>query len=300
MAENTRTIQFQTPTKQAAILRRNECLIEIARQTDFDPSDSLWGLALHLSHEIDSFIASVWPSWDKLASPPDGASRLHVAIFYFAQANNGGALPAQQIHRILARDFVLKTDTGEKSTVSIDLARSIGVDCANEWIDRTEDGHTPASSDAWRARCFSDLVQDTQTQDDFLDVLHAWEIGFDGTLRAASETPDEKCRARFIALGGVETIDSVLTGDLPIADQVAGPFKIELQGKQAERFVKALYELCDVKDTLADAAGMFPDVDSVGGTLDPAVTVVAFTTLMEKKLALMVSTVDEVRKGGAA
>jgi hypothetical protein len=70
---------------------------------------------------------------------------------------------------------------------SPDLAHSIGIDCAQEWIDRApDDTSPPASATAWRARCYADAVHEYEDRPDFLQLLAAWESGFDSTLHGAA------------------------------------------------------------------------------------------------------------------
>jgi hypothetical protein len=71
--------------------------------------------------------------------------------------------------------------TPEQST-----AYAIGCDCANEWLSRgAGDTILPASSAAWRARCYADAVREHEDRLDFLQLLAAWELGFDSTMVAA-------------------------------------------------------------------------------------------------------------------
>jgi hypothetical protein len=66
------------------------------------------------------------------------------------------------------------------------------------------------------------------------------------------------------------------------------PLKIELRGERADRFRRTLYELCDAKLALGDAASRFP----VGAELNPGVIVEAFVGLMDKQISLLLSTVE--------
>lgn len=66
------------------------------------------------------------------------------------------------------------------NNTEIDTARAIGCDCANEWINRAPDAVIPpASLPAWRARCYADSVHEYEDKPDFLELLAAWENGFD-------------------------------------------------------------------------------------------------------------------------
>lgn len=67
---------------------------------------------------------------------------------------------------------------------TIEGAGLVGVMQANEWLlNRENDPHVPASSAAWRARCYADSVHEYEGRADFLQMLAAWEQGFDATLR---------------------------------------------------------------------------------------------------------------------
>jgi len=86
-----------------------------------------------------------------------------------------------------------KRNTTSASTAPVrcptspDLAHSIGIDCAQEWIDRAPGDTSPlASATAWRARCFADAVHEYEDHPDFLQLLAVWEQGFDATLSAAT------------------------------------------------------------------------------------------------------------------
>jgi hypothetical protein len=77
-----------------------------------------------------------------------------------------------------------------KAIISLDLARSIGCDCANEWLRGGDNPLILNEHNAWRASCLADLVQNIRHQRDFMAVMVEWEYGFDSTLAAA--TGDEQ------------------------------------------------------------------------------------------------------------
>ncbi len=75
---------------------------------------------------------------------------------------------------------------------SPDMAHSIGIDCAQEWIDRApDDTSPPASATAWRARCYADAVHEYEDRPDFLQLLAAWEQGFDRRFNGAANAADQ-------------------------------------------------------------------------------------------------------------
>jgi hypothetical protein len=73
----------------------------------------------------------------------------------------------------------------------IGRAHAIGCDCAHEWLNRrAEDATPPTSLAAWRARCYADAVREYEDRPDFLQLLAAWETGFDSTMGAARRELD--------------------------------------------------------------------------------------------------------------
>lgn len=75
---------------------------------------------------------------------------------------------------------------------SPDLAHSIGIGCAQEWLDRAPDDVVPtASATAWRARCYADSVHEYEDHPDFLQLLAAWEQGFDRRFNEAANAADQ-------------------------------------------------------------------------------------------------------------
>ena len=85
--------------------------------------------------------------------------------------------------------------------VTADLANSIGMDCAQEWLDRAPDAVLPpASLAAWRARCYADSVHKYEVRPDFLQLLAAWEQGFDKTVHSGAIAADQRPQAAPRAL----------------------------------------------------------------------------------------------------
>jgi hypothetical protein len=83
------------------------------------------------------------------------------------------------------------------SPVSAELAHSIGGDCASEWLNHLfgdAPSVIPADPVAWRARCYADAVQEYRDNADFLQLLAAWEKGFDSTMSAATATSGANVR----------------------------------------------------------------------------------------------------------
>lgn len=79
------------------------------------------------------------------------------------------------------------------------LAHSIGCDCANEWLNRRPgDAIPPASLVAWRARCYADAVREHEDRADFLQLLAAWERGFDSTMEAGQRERSAQSRRESI------------------------------------------------------------------------------------------------------
>jgi hypothetical protein len=97
------------------------------------------------------------------------------------------------------------TTTSTKFPISATKAHSIGIDCANEWLNRDAESYTkrtnkvrpPASPDAWRARSLANIVQDTHDQDNFLQVMEAWGKGYDTTLTNARQSAPKSIHERF-------------------------------------------------------------------------------------------------------
>jgi hypothetical protein len=93
-------------SKKMRLARRNVCLMEAAKEIDFCSRDSAWDGAVRLERELEVFVSrGAWTSWRRLASPPDGTSRLRTALFHFSHANYGEALSAKQIDRIVRHIF---------------------------------------------------------------------------------------------------------------------------------------------------------------------------------------------------
>lgn len=91
-----------------------------------------------------------------------------------------------------ATTMTTSTNTPTQFPISPDLAHSIGTDCAQEWIDRAPgDVVPPASPIEWRARCYADAVHDYEVEPDFLQLLAAWERGFDSTLHGNTRGADQ-------------------------------------------------------------------------------------------------------------
>jgi len=100
-------------------------------------------------------------------------------------ANTTIAAPAKKA-LMTRKGATTSTPAAKKIHASIELAQSIGVGCAREWLNRDDNKPLPtASLEAWRARCYADEVHEHEDHPNFLPLLAAWETGFDDTLRAA-------------------------------------------------------------------------------------------------------------------
>lgn len=59
-----------------------------------------------LAHEYDTFLSSgPWRAWRGLSAAPDGTSKLRIALFHAAKANNGKSLSVKQIRRIVGHKY---------------------------------------------------------------------------------------------------------------------------------------------------------------------------------------------------
>jgi hypothetical protein len=93
---------LQLPKSQARmrLMRRNFWLGLAAGLMEHKAS--LTNLAADLSAELHTFVSrGPWVAWHALEHPPGDASQLRTALFHVARNNDGEALSAKQVHRIL-------------------------------------------------------------------------------------------------------------------------------------------------------------------------------------------------------
>lgn len=124
-------------------------------------------------------------------------------------------------------------------------AHAIGSDCANEWLNRGPgDAIPPTSPVAWRARCYADSVREYEDRPDFLQLLAAWELGFDSTMEAGRRRQSAQSRRDSInhIRWQARAVDNLLSAVflLPDADQQS---TMEVSARLADELAGDLAEL---------------------------------------------------------
>lgn len=165
-----------------------------------------------------------------------------------------------------------------KEPIPPDLGQQIGSDTATECIAGTAPGYASATQHREVERAY--FVREIQEQPDFLQVLHAWEAGFDEVMRAAGVTLGATNPAAPAPLSFTDTYGATVT--IP-AGEVAN-----YAGYKAEH-------LRTVTQLLA-AAG---DIDLSGSSIrDLSLIANALTCELESVISIIAIHAADSVKGG--
>lgn len=101
-----RCMHLPNTPKRIQLAQRNEW---IRRAAALSQAQTAYAAAVAVEAELSRFLSrGPWAHWRHLQSPPEGASRMGHALFHVARLNDGQALSAKQIWRVVGRGFVEK------------------------------------------------------------------------------------------------------------------------------------------------------------------------------------------------
>lgn len=92
---------------------------------------------------------------------------------------------------------------------------------ANNWLTNNSTRRKPVSAVVWRALRLTEMVMQYETEDNFPDLLAAWEQGFDSLIPPTAMATTRAGHAPAAVMSVARAIDDITT-DIEGAAEIAG------------------------------------------------------------------------------